>query len=67
MVFILEMILKLMALGVKRYIKVAWNVFDGIIVIMSIVDMTMEYSKVGGNAGGALSVLRTFRLVSRLL
>ena len=57
------MILKLIALGVKKYVKIAWNVFDGVIVIMSIVDMIMEYAKVGG-AGGALSVLRTFRLVS---
>lgn len=57
------MILKLIALGIKKYVKIAWNVFDGVIVLMSIVDMTMEYSKVGGSAGGALSVLRTFRLV----
>ena len=56
------MILKLIALGIKKYMKVAWNVFDGVIVIMSIVDTTMEYAKIN-LAGGALSVLRTFRLV----
>ena len=56
------MILKLIALGVRKYVKVAWNVFDGVIVIMSIVDTTMELANVNV-AGGALSVLRTFRLV----
>lgn len=61
-VFILEMILKLTALGVKKYVKIPWNVFDGLIVIVSIVDMSMEYSNTGG-AGGVLSVLRIFRLV----
>jgi hypothetical protein len=59
------MIFKLIALGVKKYVKIAWNLFDGVIVIMSIVDMTMEYSNAAGGAGGALSVLRTFRLVCR--
>ena len=63
-VFILEMILKLVALGVRQYLKVTWNIFDGVIVIMSIVDMSMEFSNAGG-AGGVLSVLRTFRLVSK--
>ena len=57
------MILKLIALGVKKYVKIAWNLFDGVIVIVSIIDLTLE--KVGsGGGGGALSVLRTFRLVS---
>lgn len=57
------MILKLIALGVKKYVKIAWNLFDGVIVIVSIIDLTLE--RVGsGGGGGALSVLRTFRLVS---
>lgn len=58
------MILKLIALGVKKYVKIAWNLFDGIIVLMSIVDMAIEYAS--GSGGGGLSVLRTFRLVSVL-
>ena len=58
------MILKLIALGVKKYVKIAWNLFDGVIVIVSIVDLTLEEFATDGGGGGGLSVLRTFRLVS---
>ena len=60
----MEMILKLMALGGREYVKNRWNCFDGTIVVLSVVDMVMSYTKVVDGAG--LSVLRTFRLVSSL-
>ena len=61
MVFIMDMILKLIAFGLKEYCKNSWNLFDGTIVILSILDMVLTYS--GAISGAGLSVLRTFRLV----
>lgn len=60
-VFIMEMILKLIAFGLKEYCKNSWNLFDGTIVILSILDMVLTYS--GAITGAGLSVLRTFRLL----
>lgn len=53
------------AFGPCGYVKSRWNIFDGFIVVISIVDLILErVVKVGSGAG--LSVLRTFRLVSVL-
>ncbi|CAN9510559.1 unnamed protein product [Ophioblennius macclurei] len=54
--FGLEMLLKLMALGLFGYIKNPYNGFDSIIVIISVWE-------IAGEADGGLSVLRTFRLL----
>ena len=61
----MEMVLKLVAFGPRGYVKTRWNIFDGFIVVISIVDLILVLAKIGGGAG--LSVLRTFRLVSRTL
>ena len=61
-VFIMEMVLKLMALGVREYVKNRWNCFDGTIVVLSVLDLVLSYTETVTGAG--LSVLRTFRLVS---
>ena len=59
------MVLKVTAFGPRGYVKSRWNIFDGFIVVISIVDLILERGvKVGNGAG--LSVLRTFRLVSTL-
>lgn len=50
------MLLKIIADGPFGYIKNGFNVFDGFIVVLSIVELMQ------GGAGG-LSVLRTFRLL----
>lgn len=60
-VFFLEMVLKLIASGGRAYLKSRWNIFDGFIVLVSIVDLILELAKIGTGAG--LSVLRTFRLL----
>jgi hypothetical protein len=54
--FAIEMILKIIAEGFLKYIKNAYNLFDGIIVIMSVIELQ-------GNQNSGLSVLRTFRLL----
>uniref|UniRef100_A0A8C1Z1K8 Calcium voltage-gated channel subunit alpha1 I n=1 Tax=Cyprinus carpio TaxID=7962 RepID=A0A8C1Z1K8_CYPCA len=54
--FALEMILKLTALGFFSYLRNPYNIFDGIIVIISVCEIV-------GQSDGCLSVLRTFRLL----
>uniref|UniRef100_A0A671XB20 Calcium voltage-gated channel subunit alpha1 H n=1 Tax=Sparus aurata TaxID=8175 RepID=A0A671XB20_SPAAU len=54
--FSLEMVLKMLALGLFGYIKNPYNGFDSIIVIISVWEIV-------GEAEGGLSVLRTFRLL----
>ncbi|XP_077184073.1 voltage-dependent T-type calcium channel subunit alpha-1G isoform X4 [Paroedura picta] len=54
--FALEMLLKLLVYGPFGYIKSPYNIFDGIIVVISVWEIV-------GQQGGGLSVLRTFRLM----
>ena len=54
--FLIEMILKLIADGCLGYIRNAYNLFDGCIVLMSVIELH-------GNKNSGLSVLRTFRLL----
>ncbi|KAG7460011.1 hypothetical protein MATL_G00216650 [Megalops atlanticus] len=54
--FALEMMLKLLAFGLLGYIKNPYNIFDGIIVVISVWEII-------GQSDGGLSVLRTFRLL----
>mmetsp|Transcript_10830 Transcript_10830/g.25850 ORF Transcript_10830/g.25850 Transcript_10830/m.25850 type:complete len:553 (+) Transcript_10830:3459-5117(+) len=69
LVFLLEMILKLIALGPTQYFGNGWNAFDSILVTLSVLDLTLE---VAGDLivlpinPNILRVLRMFRVV-RLL
>ncbi|XP_072152992.1 voltage-dependent T-type calcium channel subunit alpha-1G isoform X2 [Bemisia tabaci] len=61
-IFAVEMLLKIIAEGPFGYISNGFNVFDGIIVVLSVVELGQFYLGKGeGNSG--LSVLRTFRLL----
>ncbi|XP_022256274.1 voltage-dependent T-type calcium channel subunit alpha-1G-like [Limulus polyphemus] len=55
-IFGLEMMLKIVADGLFGYISNGFNVLDGVIVILSIVELWQS-------SGSGLSVLRTFRLL----
>ena len=55
-VFALEMILRLFGMGIREYCKDYFNVFDGVIVIISLVELFFATENSG------LSVLRAFRL-----
>ena len=60
--FGIEMIIKVFGLGARGYVADSMNTFDGLVVIMSFVEITL--AQVGDSAiGGSLSVLRTFRLM----
>ncbi|KAM9336088.1 voltage-dependent T-type calcium channel subunit alpha-1G [Symphorus nematophorus] len=54
--FSLEMLLKVLVYGPFGYIKNPYNIFDGIIVVISVWEIV-------GQQDGGLSVLRTFRLM----
>ncbi|XP_026180483.1 sodium channel protein type 4 subunit alpha B isoform X2 [Mastacembelus armatus] len=55
-IFTAEMVLKLLAMDPYCYFQVGWNIFDSIIVTMSLVELGLA------NVQG-LSVLRSFRLM----
>ena len=60
------MLFKLVALGPRLYVKDKWNIFDGVVVIISVADAVLELKKVKivklKNFGP--SVFRSLRLVS---
>jgi len=56
--FLAEMILKMFGLGIKEYMQDGFNVFDCIIVCLSIVELFQSSEDASG-----LSVLRAFRLL----
>ena len=55
--FAIEAVIKLMAMSPKYYFQEGWNIFDFIIVALSLIELGLS------NVSG-LSVLRSFRLVS---
>ena len=60
-IFIVEMTLKLLAFGPKKYSKEVMNLLDGGVVTLSIVEMIM--SALGGGSGaGSLQAFRTIRV-----
>ncbi|XP_052870084.1 voltage-dependent T-type calcium channel subunit alpha-1G [Anopheles cruzii] len=61
-IFAVEMVLKVIAEGPFRYVANGFNVFDGVIVILSVVELGQSYLGDGQGSSG-LSVLRTFRLL----
>ena len=61
-VFALEMILKLVAYGCRGYWRDSFNTFDGIIVIVSLVEILLV-KLAGIEAGGGVSALRALRLL----
>lgn len=56
-IFTAEMVLKLIAMDPYYYFQQGWNIFDGVIVCLSLMELGLS------NVEG-LSVLRSFRLVT---
>ncbi|XP_072749340.1 ca[2+]-channel protein alpha[[1]] subunit T isoform X3 [Anoplolepis gracilipes] len=61
-IFAVEMLLKVIAEGPFGYISNGFNVFDGIVVVLSVVELCQAFVEERGGSSG-LSVLRTFRLL----
>ena len=59
------MILKLIGMGWKGYTSDSFNIFDGVIVVLSTIEIIVSLSFPGSfvGEGGALSAFRGFRLL----
>ncbi|NWX53530.1 SCN5A protein, partial [Promerops cafer] len=64
-IFTAEMILKIIALDPYYYFQQPWNIFDSVIVTLSLIELSFpkNKSKKERRKGGTLSVLRSFRLL----
>lgn len=62
--FAIEMILNIIGLGIVEYVKDGFNLFDAVIVLVSIVDLIVSSMSSGDNTDtGFITVLRGFRLL----
>ena len=65
-IFFVEMLIKNFGMGPRLYIKDPFNVFDAIIVMVSIIDVIFSYA-ISGNQNdtgkGPISAFRAFRLL----
>ncbi|NXH19572.1 SCN5A protein, partial [Bucco capensis] len=64
-IFTAEMILKIIALDPYYYFQQHWNIFDSVIVTLSLIELSLprQKGKKERRKGGVLSVLRSFRLL----
>ena len=60
-IFIIEMALKLLARGPKKYTSEKMNLLDGAVVMLSIVEIIIQ-SLGGGSSAGSLQAFRTVRV-----
>ena len=58
-IFISEMGIKILAVGMKKYLSDKMNYLDGAVVLLSIVELVMN---AGGNKKTSLSAFRTVRI-----
>ena len=62
-IFGIEMVIKILAFGLKGYLRDKFNQFDCLIVVVSIADLTVSTAfQFNVEAGGAISAFRIFRL-----
>lgn len=61
-IFTCEMLLKMYGLGLKRYSQDAFNIFDCFVVILSLVELVINYTSGGGNSKSATSGFRAVRI-----
>ncbi|XP_050797481.1 sodium channel protein type 5 subunit alpha-like [Gopherus flavomarginatus] len=62
-IFTAEVILKLIALDPYYYFQQPWNIFDSIIVTVSLIDLSIHTKAKGRKEHGNLLVLRSFKLL----
>ena len=61
--FGIEMCVKLFGLGIKGYVRDEYNLFDGLLVVISTVDITLEEIMGAGTGASVITVFRTLRLL----
>lgn len=64
-IFIIEMIIKLLAIGVPKYVKEPLNILDGAVVLLSVVELTMGVIN-GTGGGGSVTAFRAIRIFRTL-
>ena len=62
-IFFGEMLVKVIGLGPRVYVQDSFNVFDGVVVLISIVEIAIKRAGVSLGGGGAFSGLRAIRLL----
>eukprot|EP00958_Prasinococcus_capsulatus_P012482 scaffold1248_cov393-Prasinococcus_capsulatus_cf.AAC.4 len=60
-IFLVEMIIKLCALGIRGYVKDRWNWLDGFIVVLSVVSDAFDLAAAGSNIN--VPYLKSFRTI----
>ena len=61
--FAVEMLLKLLGYGIKDYVRDVFNLFDGLIVVLSIVEIIIDKLSTSFSSKGALTAFRAIRLL----
>ena len=61
--FLIEMMMKHIGFGFKKYWTNPMDAFDGLIVVISCADMVVSSAEAKGTSAGAISVFRAFRLL----
>ena len=62
-IFLVEMVTKLIGLGFKDYAADGFNVFDSVIVVISVVELFLSHGNIEFSSNGAISVFRAVRLL----
>ena len=62
-IFTVEMLFKIYALSLSGYAKDGFNLFDGILVVVSLFDWGIEVIMGSSSGMGVLTVFRTLRLL----
>jgi hypothetical protein len=67
-IFTFECVVKVIGVGTRGFCSDRFNIFDGVIVLISLIEMGMEQKskssgdESGGGSGGAISAMRALRL-----
>ena len=64
--FFIEMLMKMIGLGIKNYVRDKFNLFDAIVVMFSLLDWTLSQTLTPeqiGSAAQGLQALRALRLL----
>lgn len=62
-IFLLEMVFKLIGLGFKDYFSDRYNFLDSFVVLMGIIDISLEFSPVNTEDNLAIQIVKSFRIL----
>ena len=63
LMFAAEMLLKIFAYGPGGYVRDTFNMFDGVLVLLSLIDIITDTFMGGGTGTSAMTAFRTLRLL----